>query len=424
MKALVVGSGGREHALAWKLAQSPEVERTYVAPGNAGTAAEPGVENVAIDALDLDALKDFARERAIDLTVVGPEAPLERGIVEHFVQHGLTAFGPTRAAARLEWSKRFSKAFMRRHNIPTAGYAAFDNEDAAVAHIEARGMPMVLKADGLAAGKGVVIAETREQAIEAARGMLSGADFGDAGRCVVIEDFLRGEEVSFICLSDGEHVLPLATSRDHKARDEADRGPNTGGMGAYSPAPLVDEALERRILNEVVLPTVHGMREEETPFVGFLYAGLVVGAGRRLSVLEFNCRLGDPETQPILMRLRSDLVGLCRAALNGRLDKVRVEWDERAALGVVMAAGGYPGAYGKGDVISGLDDAGADNSVKVFHAGTKIEGGQVVTAGGRVLCVTALADTIGEAGARAYRACAKIRWPGAFHRRDIGHCAV
>ncbi len=425
MKVLVIGSGGREHALAWKAAQSPSVERVYVAPGNAGTAGEAGVENVALDAIDFDALRDFALQQDVGLTLVGPEAPLAQGIVEYFQERGLAVFGPTRAAAKLEWSKKFSKAFMRRHNVPTADYAAFDTASAALAYLESCALPVVVKADGLAAGKGVVIADTREQAAAAARGMLSGADFGDAGKCIVVEEFLRGEEASFICMVDGEDVLLLATSQDHKARDEGDRGPNTGGMGAYSPVPAADDALHRRVLREVLQPVVDGMRKEGTPFVGFLYAGLMIDRAGRPSVLEFNCRLGDPEAQPILMRLRSDLVELCRLTLAGRLADTRAEWDERAALGVVMAAGGYPGSYKRGDVITGLDSvAGDGGAAKVFHAGTRMRGGKIVTAGGRVLCVTALADTVAEAGACAYRVCETVDWPGAFYRRDIGHRAL
>ncbi len=423
MKVLVLGSGGREHALAWKIAQSPSVERVYVAPGNAGTAGEERVENVALDVLDFDALAGFAAAREIGLTVVGPEAPLAQGVVERFQARGLAVFGPTRAAAQLESSKSFGKEFMRRHNIPTARYGAFSAASEALAYLETCEPPVVVKADGLAAGKGVVVAATRARAAAAVRGMLSGADFGDAGRRVVIEEFVRGEEASFICMVDGEHVLPLATSQDHKARDDGDRGPNTGGMGAYSPAPVVDDAVRRCVLREVMQPTVDGMREEGAPFVGFLYAGLMIDEAGRPSVLEFNCRLGDPEAQPILMRLRSDLVELCLAALAGRLDRAEAEWDERAALGVVIAAAGYPGSYTQGDVITGLEAVAGDDAVKVFHAGTRLSGGKAVTAGGRVLCVTALADGVGEAGVCAYRACGKVGWPGAFYRRDVGRRA-
>ncbi len=423
MEVLVIGSGGREHALAWKIAQSPSVEQVYVAPGNAGTAGEDGVENLELDVLDFDALRDFASRQGVDLTLVGPEAPLAQGIVEYFQQRDLAVFGPTRAAAKLEWSKEFSKAFMRRHGIPTADFGVFDAESAALPYLETCKLPVVVKADGLAAGKGVVVADTRAQAIDAARGMLSGADFGDAGRRIVVEEFLRGEEASFICMVDGEHVLPLATSQDYKTRDEGDRGPNTGGMGAYSPAPVLDDALQRRVLDEVMQPAVDGLRQEGAPFVGFLYAGLMIDGAGRPSVLEFNCRLGDPEAQPILMRLRSDLVELCRLALAGRLDGACAEWDERTALGVVMAAGGYPAAYEKGEVITGLDAVG-DDAVKVFHAGTRMRGDEVVTAGGRVLCVTVLADTVAGAQSGAYRACGEISWPGAFCRRDIGHRAI
>ena len=423
MKALVIGGGGREHALAWKLAQSPSVERVYVMPGNAGTAGETRVENVAMEMLDFDAVAGFAAGNGIGLTVVGPEAPLAKGIVDCFRERRLAVFGPTSAAARIESSKSFSKEFMRRHNIPTARGASFGDEREALAYLETCASPVVVKADGLAAGKGVVVCDTRSRARDAVCGMLSGADFGDAGRRVVIEEFLRGEEASFICMVDGDHALPLAASQDHKARDDGGRGPNTGGMGAYSPAPVLDAAVQKRVLSEVIQPAVAGMKKEGAPFVGFLYAGLVIDDEGRLSVLEFNCRLGDPETQPILMRLRSDLAELCLAALAGRLDRVGVEWDERAALGVVMAAGGYPGSYEKGAPIAGLDAVSGD-AIKVFHAGTRARDGRVLTAGGRVLCVTALADTVGEAAARAYGACAKINWPGAFYRRDIGHRAI
>ena len=422
MKVLVVGGGGREHALAWKAAQSALVERVYVAPGNAGTAAEMRVENVAVDGSDFEALAAFVRDQRIALTIVGPEAPLARGIVDHFQRHRLAVFGPSRAAARLESSKSFSKAFMRRHRIPTAPCRVFDAERDALTYLEDCPVPVVVKADGLAAGKGVVVAQTRDQAVSAVRGMLSGADFGDAGRCVVVEEFVRGEEASFICMVDGRHILPLVTSQDHKARDDMDHGPNTGGMGAYSPTPVIDRALQQRVMREVMQPAVDGMREDGTPFVGFLYAGLMIDEAGRPSVLEFNCRLGDPETQPILMRLRSDLIGHCLAALEGRLDRERAEWDRRAALGVVLASGGYPGAYEQGDVISGLD-ALDDEAVKVFHAGTRRRDGEVVTAGGRVLCVTVLADTVAEAAACAYRACGRIGWRKMFYRRDIGHRA-
>ena len=421
-KVLVIGSGGREHVLAWKFAQSPSVEKVYVAPGNAGTAGESHVENVAVDALDFDGLVDFVVERGVDLTVVGPEIPLAGGITERFQESGLVVFGPTSAAVRLESSKSFSKEFMRRHNIPTAQYEVFNTESKALAYVETCELPAVIKADGLAAGKGVMIPKTRLQAVAAVRGMMSGTAFGDAGCRVVIEKYLEGEEASFICMIDGKHILPLATSRDHKARDDGDLGPNTGGMGAYSPAPIISSAMQERVLDEVIQPVTKGIGEEGAPFVGFLYAGLMIDGSGRPSVLEFNCRLGDPEAQAILMRLQSDLAELCFSALAGRLDRAEAKWDKRAALGVVMAAGGYPGSYNKGDTIVGLDAVG-DEAVKVFHAGTVMQGDEVVTAGGRVLCVTALADTVAEAGVKAYRACDKINWPWAFYRRDIGYRA-
>ena len=420
MNILLVGGGGREHALAWKLAQSTLSERVYVAPGNAGTAAEEKVENIPLEASDFEALRDFALQRKVELVLVGPEAPLADGIVEYFQQRGLAAFAPTRAAVRLETSKWFAKQFMRRHRIPTAASEAFDDVNAALGHLKVCRYPTVVKADGLAAGKGVAVVEDYSQAASAARGMLSGERFGDAGRRIVVEEFLRGEEVSFICMVSGEQVLPLAASRDHKTRDEGGRGPNTGGMGAYSPSTLMDAALQQRVMRQVVRPTVAGMCEEGTPFLGFLYAGLMIDGEGSPTVLEFNCRLGDPETQPVLMRLRSDLVELCDAALNGRLSRSRAEWDERVALGVVMAAQGYPGACAGGDVIHGLEAVRGLDATRVFHAGTRLRDGAVVTAGGRVLCVTALADTMDSARARAYEACEKIDWRGKFYRRDIG----
>ncbi len=423
MKVLIVGGGGREHALAWKIARSPRVSRVYVAPGNAGTAREPGVENLPIGAQDIAALEGFARRHDIALTIVGPEAPLVAGIVDRFREAGLAVFGPSRAAARLEGSKAYAKDFLARHRIPTAAYASFTEPDAAIAHIRRRGAPLVIKADGLAAGKGVVLADDEAQAIAAVRNMLDAGAFGEAGRRVVIEEHLQGEEASFICMVDGEHVLPLATSQDHKARDEGDTGPNTGGMGAYSPAPVVTPALHRRILDEIIAPTVSGLAAEGQPYTGFLYAGLMLDPQGNPRVLEYNCRFGDPETQPILMRLRSDLVALCQAALRGELDTVAADWDPRAALGVVMAAAGYPGPYRKGDVIRGLDRVRGED-LKVFHAGTVLRDGEVVTAGGRVLCVTALGHSVAEAQRRAYEAVARIHWEGAYYRRDIGHRAL
>ncbi|MGH8500921.1 MAG: phosphoribosylamine--glycine ligase [Gammaproteobacteria bacterium] len=423
MNILIVGGGGREHALAWKVAQSPRVQRVFVAPGNAGTAREPSTRNIAIGAEDISGLLAFARANGVDLTIVGPEAPLVAGIVDRFRAAGLRIFGPIRNAARLEGSKRFSKEFLARHRIPTAAFATVTDVDEAIAHIRRQGAPIVVKADGLAAGKGVILAQSEAEAIGAARDMLCGQRYGAAGRQVVIEEFLRGEEASFICMVDGEQVLPLATSQDHKARDDGDTGPNTGGMGAYSPAPVVTPAIHRRIMREIIEPTVRGMAAEGNPYTGFLYAGLMIDAAGAPKVLEFNCRLGDPETQPILMRLRSDLVELCLAALNGRLAAVTAAWDPRVALGVVMAAGGYPGAYKSGDVIRGLHNNEAGD-VKVFHAGTAERDGSIVTRGGRVLCATALGATAKEAQEMAYRRVRDIGWEGAYYRTDIGHRAV
>ncbi len=422
MDALIVGGGGREHALAWKMAQSPLAGKIYVAPGNAGTALEDGVVNVAIAADDLDRLCAFARERGVGVTVVGPEAPLAAGIVDCFREHGLAVVGPTRAAARLESSKVFCKDFLRRHAVPTADYRVFDDARAARAHLRACPLPVVVKADGLAAGKGVVVARARDHALRAADAMLSGERFGGAGRRIVVEDFVAGEEASFICLCDGETLLPFAASQDHKARDEGGAGPNTGGMGAYSPTPVVTDDVRERVLRDVVRPTLAGLAADGVAFTGFLYAGLMVNATGDARVLEFNCRLGDPETQPLLMRLRSDLLELCAAAASGRLQESAPEWDKRAALGVVLAAAGYPDAYETGHAIEGLDRVPHDT--KVFHAGTRRNGASVETAGGRVLCVTALGDEVAEARKRAYRACAEISWPGMFFRRDVGQRAA
>jgi phosphoribosylamine--glycine ligase len=422
MKILVVGGGGREHALAWKLAQSERVERVYVAPGNAGTARESGVENVPVAATDIPALVDFARDEAVDLTVVGPEAPLVAGIVDDFRLAGLRCFGPSQDAARLEGSKSFAKAFMERHYIPTGGYRDFVDAEAAEAYIHEVGAPLVVKADGLAAGKGVVIADTDELAVETVRAMLAGSAHGEAGSRVVIEELLEGEEASFIVMADGTHVLSMATSQDHKARDDGDAGPNTGGMGAYTPAPVVTPEMEQRIMDRVILPTLKGMADEGHPYTGFLYAGLMIGADGEPRVLEYNCRFGDPETQPILLRLRSDLAELCEAALEGRLDRVEARWDPRAALGVVLAAEGYPSGYRTGEPILGLDHTLAD--CKVFHAGTKLEAGQVVTNGGRVLCVCALGDSVSEAQRLAYRQVERLHWQGMYYRRDIGYRAL
>jgi phosphoribosylamine--glycine ligase len=423
MKILVIGSGGREHALAWKAAQSPDVEKVFVAPGNAGTAREAKLENVAIGVEDIDALVRFARDNAIDLTIVGPEAPLVIGVVDAFEGAGLRCFGPSKGAAQLEGSKAFTKDFLARHHIPTAAYANFTDMDEALAYLREKGAPIVIKADGLAAGKGVIVAMNQDEAEEAVRDMLAGNAFGEAGHRVVIEEFLEGEEASFIVMVDGEHILPMATSQDHKRVGEGDTGPNTGGMGAYSPAPVVTPEVHQRIMDEVIEPTVRGMAAEGNPYTGFLYAGLMISADGAPKVIEYNCRFGDPETQPIMMRLRSDLVALCNAALDRQLDSVSAEWDERAAMGVVLAAGGYPGNYGKGDVINGLDGADTDEA-KVFHAGTAEKDGQVVTAGGRVLCATALGSTVGEAQTKAYVLADKISWDGMFMRRDIGYRAI
>jgi len=423
MKVLIVGGGGREHALAWKVAQSDTVDEIYVAPGNAGTSTENKAANVDINAEDISGLEKFARQEAIDLTIIGPEAPLVMGIVDAFKASGLRCFGPTRDAAILEGSKSFTKAFLKRHRIPTGDYQDFTDQDAAIAYIKQRGAPIVIKADGLAAGKGVIMAQTDDEAIEAIRDMLSGNKFGEAGHRVVVEEFLQGEEASFIVITDGEHILPLASSQDHKARDEGDTGPNTGGMGAYSPAPVVTPEMHDRIMNEVIKPTIKGMADENRAYLGFLYAGVIISADGTPNVLEFNCRFGDPETQPILMRLKSDLVALCNAALDGKLNEATTEWDQRSALGVVLASAGYPVSARNGDVINGLDSAFPD-SVKVFHAGTRQENGDVVTAGGRVLCATGLGDNVTLAQQTAYSAINSIKWDGMFYRKDIGYRAV
>ncbi len=423
MKVLIIGGGGREHALAWKCAQSPRVDKVYVAPGNAGTARENKVENLAIAAEAIPQLVAFARDNGIALTIVGPEAPLVAGVVDAFQAAGLRCFGPSQAAAQLEGSKAFAKDFLARHRIPTADYQNFTDIEAAIAYIKEMGAPLVVKADGLAAGKGVILAQTEDEAIAAVRDMLAGNAFGSAGHRVVVEEFLRGEEASFIVMVDGEHVLPMATSQDHKARDDGDRGPNTGGMGAYSPAPVVTPEIHQRIMKEVIEPTVRGMAEDGTPYTGFLYAGVMIDERGTPRVLEFNCRFGDPETQPIMLRLRSDLTELCEAALNKRLDKVQAEWDPRPALGVVLAAGGYPGDYRKGDVIRGLSESENADS-KIFHAGTAEKNGEVVTSGGRVLCACALGDTVSQAQARAYAAAKVIHWDGVFYRHDIGYRAI
>ncbi len=422
MKILIVGGGGREHALAWKCAQSPRVTQVFVAPGNAGTALEPNTRNVDIAADDFDALLEFAARENIDLTIVGPEGPLVAGIVDRFNAADRACFGPTQAAARLEGSKAYTKEFLRRHRIPTASYATFTAANFDTGYVRTQRLPLVVKADGLAAGKGVVICDTHESTIAAALEMLGGR-FGAAGSTVVIEEYLHGEEASFIVVAHDDQVIPLATSQDHKRRDDGDLGPNTGGMGAYSPAPVVTPEIHQRILREVIEPTLRGLRGDGNPYTGFLYAGLMIAADGTPNVIEFNCRLGDPETQPILMRLNSDLVDLCEAAIQGTLDRAEARWEPRAALGVVMAAGGYPGEYRKDDAISGLDDA-ARLPGKVFHAGTRQSGAQVVTAGGRVLCAVGLGDTVAAAQHQAYELVHTIHWDLVQYRRDIGSRAV
>lgn len=423
MKVLIIGNGGREHALAWKIAQSERVSHVFVAPGNAGSAREQKVQNIAIDVLDLDALVEFAQKEQVALTIVGPEAPLVAGVVDRFQAAGLACYGPTQKAAQLEGSKAFSKDFLARHKIPTAEYANFTDEAEALAYVREKGAPIVVKADGLAAGKGVIVAMTLAEAEDAITDMLSGNRFGAAGNRVVIEEFLTGEEASFIVMVDGKNVLPMATSQDHKRIGDADTGPNTGGMGAYSPAPVVTDDVYQRTMEQVIMPTVNGMAAEGTPYTGFLYAGLMIDETGQPKVIEFNCRFGDPETQPIIMRLESDLVELCLAAVEGKLDEAHAKWDPRPALGVVMAAANYPDTPQTGDAISGLDSADS-NIVKTFHAGTKLEGDQVVTSGGRVLCVTALGETVKAAQQNAYQAIEKIQWDGCYYRRDIGYRAI
>ncbi|HKZ09995.1 MAG TPA: phosphoribosylamine--glycine ligase [Rhodanobacteraceae bacterium] len=429
MKILVIGSGGREHALAWKLAQSPHVDEVVVAPGNAGTAREPRMRNADVSATDLDGLLKLAQDERVDFTVVGPEAPLVAGVVDRFRGSGLRIFGPTAAAAQLEGSKSFTKDFLARHHIPTAGYTVFTTLEPALDHVRAHadrsgGAPIVIKADGLAAGKGVVVAMTLAEAERSLRDMLAAHAFGDASARVVIEEFLEGEEASYIVMADGTHYLPMASSQDHKRVGEGDTGPNTGGMGAYSPAPVVTLEVERRIRAEIIEPTLRGMAEEGAPFAGFLYAGLMIDHSGAPRVIEFNVRFGDPETQPIMQRLQSDFATLIESALNGKLDQIEVEWDPRPSLGVVIAAQGYPGTPKNGDLISGADiDFGT--GVKVFHAGTKLDGdGNAITAGGRVLSVCALGDDLPQARGRAYAAVERIHFDGAYFRRDIGHRAL
>ena len=422
-KVLVIGSGGREHALAWKLAQSPDVGEVLVAPGNAGTAVEPRCRNVDIKATDVDGLLRLARDEGIAFTLVGPEAPLVAGVVDRFREQGLRIFGPTAAAAQLEGSKAYAKDFLARHGIPTAHYAVFTEAEAALDYIQDKGAPIVVKADGLAAGKGVIVAMTLAEAEAAVTDMLSDYAFGEAGARVVVEEYLDGEEASFISMVDGRHVLAMATSQDHKRVGDGDTGPNTGGMGAYSPAPVVTPALHARIMREVVEPTVAGMAADGVPFTGFLYAGLMIDRTGAPKVIEFNVRFGDPETQPVMMRLQSDLAALVEAAIDGRLDQAQAKWDPRPALGVVMAAEGYPGTPRTGDVINTWDAPDVEDT-RVFHAGTRVEGEHAVTAGGRVLCVCALGDSVAEAQRRAYAEIAGISWHGEFHRHDIGWRAI
>jgi phosphoribosylamine---glycine ligase len=422
MKVLIVGGGGREHALAWKCAASSGVSEVLVAPGNAGTAAEPKVRNVRVAADDVAGLTRLAAAEHAALTIIGPEAPLVAGVADAFAAAGLRCFGPTQAAARLEGSKAFAKEFLRRHGIPTARSATFTRERFDEAWLRAQPTPLVVKASGLAAGKGVVIAATHDEALAAVAGMFAGR-LGDAGHEVVIEEFLEGEEASFIVMADGVQVLPLATSQDHKRRDDGDRGPNTGGMGAYSPAPVVTRALHERIMREVIEPTIHGLATDGLPYTGFLYAGLMIAADGTPKVLEFNCRLGDPETQPLMMRLESDLVALCEAALDQRLDRHQAQWDPRAALGVVMAAAGYPESVRKGDLIEGLERA-AQLPGKIFHAGTRLDSGRVLTDGGRVLCAVGRGGTVAEAQREAYALAGAVRWAGMQYRHDIGHRAL
>ncbi|WP_371376058.1 phosphoribosylamine--glycine ligase [Thalassotalea aquiviva] len=423
MNVLVIGSGGREHALAWKAAQSNSVETVFVAPGNAGTATEPGLENVNIQVGDIAKLVEFAKQNQIELTIVGPEQPLVDGVVDAFQAEGLTIFGPSAKAAQLEGSKAFTKDFLARNNIPTADYQNFTEIEPAIDYVREKGAPIVVKADGLAAGKGVIVAMTLAEAEDAIKDMLAGNAFGDAGHRVVIEEFLTGEEASFIVMVDGKNILSMATSQDHKRAYNGDQGPNTGGMGAYSPAPVVTPEIHQRIMDEVIVPTVEGMAKEGAPYTGFLYAGLMIDDSGAPKVIEYNCRFGDPETQPIMMRLNSDLVELCLLACKGELDKASIDFDSRAAVGVVLAAGGYPGSYAKGNVISGLD-INTSSDRKTFHAGTAEKDGNIVTAGGRVLCATALGQTVTEAQKAAYELLEQISWEDVQFRTDIAYRAI
>nr|WP_314688868.1 phosphoribosylamine--glycine ligase [uncultured Pantoea sp.] len=423
MKILVIGNGGREHALAWKASQSPLADTVFVAPGNAGTALEPALQNVPISATDIPALLAFAQQEQIDLTIVGPEAPLVIGVVDAFRAAGLKIFGPTQAAAQLEGSKAFTKDFLARQQIPTAEYQNFTKVEPALAYLREKGAPIVIKADGLAAGKGVIVAMTLAEAEAAVQDMLAGNAFGDAGHRIVIEEFLDGEEASFIVMADGNHVLPMATSQDHKRAGNGDTGPNTGGMGAYSPAPVVTDEIHQRVMDQIIWPTVNGMKAEGNTYTGFLYAGLMIDKSGQPKVIEFNCRFGDPETQPIMLRLNSDLVALCLAAVDGTLDTQTSEWDARPALGVVLAAGGYPGSYRTGDQIHGLPLEAVPEG-KVFHAGTTLQDDRVMTSGGRVLCVTALGEDVATAQRNAYAMAESISWDGCFCRHDIGYRAI
>ncbi|WP_065648612.1 MULTISPECIES: phosphoribosylamine--glycine ligase [Pantoea] len=423
MKILVIGNGGREHALAWKASQSPLADTVFVAPGNAGTALEPALQNVPISATDIPALLAFAQQEQIDLTIVGPEAPLVIGVVDAFRAAGLKIFGPTQAAAQLEGSKAFTKDFLARQQIPTAEYQNFTEVEPALAYLREKGAPIVIKADGLAAGKGVIVAMTLAEAEAAVQDMLAGNAFGDAGHRIVIEEFLDGEEASFIVMADGNHVLPMATSQDHKRAGDGDTGPNTGGMGAYSPAPVVTDEIHQRVMDQIIWPTVNGMKAEGNTYTGFLYAGLMIDKSGQPKVIEFNCRFGDPETQPIMLRLNSDLVALCLAAVDGTLDTQTSEWDARPALGVVLAAGGYPGSYRTGDQIHGLPLEAVPEG-KVFHAGTTLQDDRVMTSGGRVLCVTALGEDVATAQRNAYAMAESISWDGCFCRHDIGYRAI
>ena len=423
MKVLVIGGGGREHALAWKAAQSPDVETVYVAPGNAGTALDDKLENINLDVMDFSGLANFAQQNNVTLSIVGPEAPLVDGIVDFFAEQGLRCFGPDKGAAQLEGSKAFTKDFLARHNIPSADYQNFTEVEPALAYLQEKGAPIVIKADGLAAGKGVIVAETLEQAEEAVRDMLSGNAFGEAGCRVVIEEFLEGEEASFIVIVDGENILPMATSQDHKRVGNGDTGPNTGGMGAYSPAPVVSDSIHQKIMEQVIRPTVKGMAAEGNAYTGFLYAGLMINAAGEPKVIEYNCRFGDPETQPIMLRLQSDLCQLCNAALDKKLNQFEAQWDPRPALGLVLAASGYPASYKKGEAINNLPQTKSLNA-KVFHAGTKLEQQQVLSNGGRVLCATALGESVSEAQQKAYALAKQIDCDGLFYRDDIGYRAI